>query len=173
MAGSIYNIGVSALNASQVSLATAEHNIANANTPGFNRQEVGLAVRQAQYTGSGFIGQGVDAVTVKRLYNEFIGRQVLQEQGLSSQLNTYYAQIQQIDNMLADNTVGLSPSLQGFFSSIQDVATNPSSTSSFSASMVVDRVSPTCGIASLLVNASASHANHSSAPRLALAPGFN
>lgn len=127
MAGSIYGISVSALNASQVGLATAEHNIANANTPGFNRQEVGLAVRQAQFTGSGYIGQGVDVSTVKRVYSEFLGRQVLQEQGLSAQLNTYYAQIQQIDNMVADPNSGLSPAIQEFFSSVNNVSNNPES----------------------------------------------
>ena len=57
MAG-IFGIGISALNAAQVGLATVEHNIANANTPGFNRQEVSLAARQAQYTGSGFCWTG-------------------------------------------------------------------------------------------------------------------
>lgn len=126
MAG-IFGIGISALNAAQVGLATVEHNIANANTPGFNRQEVSLAARQAQFTGSGFVGQGVDAVAVKRVYNEFIGRQVLQEQGQSAQLNTYYAQIRQIDNMLADPNSGLSPAIQGFFSAVNNVSSNPES----------------------------------------------
>lgn len=127
MAGSILGISVSALNAAQVGLATTEHNIANANTPGFNRQTVELAVRQAQFTGSGFIGQGVDVTTVKRAYNEFLGRQVLQEQGLASQLNTYYAQIKQIDNMVADPKAGLSPAIQEFFSSVNNVSNNPES----------------------------------------------
>lgn len=127
MGNSIFGIGVSALNAAQVGLATAEHNIANANTPGFNRQEVGLTVRQAQFTGAGFIGQGVDVTTVKRVYSEFLGRQVLQEQGLSSQLNTYYAQIQQIDNMVADPNSGLSPAIQEFFGAVNNVANSPES----------------------------------------------
>lgn len=127
MAGSILGISVSALNAAQVGLATTEHNIANANTPGFNRQTVELAVRPAQFTGSGFIGQGVDAVTVKRAYNEFLGRQVLQEQGLASQLNTYYTQIKQIDNMVADPNAGLSPAIQEFFSAVNNVSNNPES----------------------------------------------
>jgi flagellar hook-associated protein 1 len=127
MGSSIYGISVSALNAAQVGLATTEHNIANANTPGFNRQEVSLAVRQAQFTGSGFVGQGVDAASVKRVYNEFLNRQVLQDQGLASQLNTYYAQIQQIDNMVADPNAGLSPAIQDFFGAANNVSSNPAS----------------------------------------------
>ncbi|HEU0187383.1 MAG TPA: flagellar hook-associated protein FlgK, partial [Gallionellaceae bacterium] len=127
MTTSIYGVAVSALNAAQVGMTTTEHNIANANTPGYNRQTVEFAVRQAQMTGSGFVGQGVDAVTVKRAYNEFLGRQVLQEQGQASQLNTYYAQMQQIDNMLADPNAGLSPAIQQFFSSVNNVASSPES----------------------------------------------
>lgn len=123
----IFSTSVSALTSAQIGLATTQHNIANANTPGFNRQEVVLTTRQAQVSGSGFIGQGVDVSTVKRIYSEFQGRQLLQEQGLSSQLNTYYAQIQQINNMLADPTSGLSPAIQEFFGAVNNVSNNPES----------------------------------------------
>ncbi len=123
----IFGTSISGLSAAQIGLATAQHNIANASTPGFNRQEVLLSVRTAQGFGFGFIGQGVDISTVKRVYSEFLGRQVLQEQGLSSQLSTYYAQIRQIDNMLADPNSGLSPAIQQFFSAVNSVSSNPES----------------------------------------------
>ena len=127
MSASIFSTSISGLNAAQIGLATAEHNIANANTPGFNRQEVALAVRPAQRAGFGYIGQGVDVSTVKRVYSDFLGRQVLQEQGLASQLNSYYTQIKQIDNMLADPKSGLSPAIQDFFSAVNNVSSNPES----------------------------------------------
>ena len=123
----IFGSGVSALNAAQIGLSTTEHNIANANTPGFNRQEVMLGTRLPQVTGAGFIGQGVDVSTVKRIYNEFLSGQVLQGQAQASQLETYYQQIGQINNMLADPTTGLSPAVQGFFSAVNDVASSPES----------------------------------------------
>ncbi len=127
MSGNIFSSSISALNAAQIGLATAQHNIANANTPGFNRQEAVLSVRSAQSAGFGFVGQGVDVSTVKRVYSEFLGGQVLRDQGLSSQLNTYYTQIQQIDNMLADSNSGLSPAIQQFFSAVNSVSSNPES----------------------------------------------
>lgn len=123
----IFGSGVSALNAAQIGLSTTEHNIANANTPGFNRQEVVLATRFPQATGAGFIGQGVDVSTVKRIYNEFLSNQVLQGQAQASQLETYYQQIGQIDNMLADSDAGLSPALQELFSAVNNVASSPES----------------------------------------------
>ena len=127
MATSIFGIGVSALNSAQMGLATAEHNIANLSTPGFTRQQTVQAARQPQFTGAGYIGQGVDVSTVKRVYSEFLGKQVLQEQGLSSQLDAHYAQIKQIDNMLADPNSGMAPAIQEFFSAVNNVSNAPES----------------------------------------------
>lgn len=127
MTTSIFGSGVSALSAAQLGLATTEHNIANLNTPGFTRQQTVQAARQPQFTGAGYIGQGVEVNTVKRVYSEFLGRQVLQEQGLSSQLDAHYAQIKQIDNMLADTNAGMAPAIQEFFSSVNNVANSPES----------------------------------------------
>jgi len=123
----ILGSSISALNAAQTGLLTTEHNIANANTPGFNRQQVVQDTRLPLATGAGFIGQGVEVGTVKRLYNEFLSTQVLHEQSLASQLDTYYTQIKQIDNMLADPNAGLSPALRDFFGAVHNVASTPES----------------------------------------------
>ncbi len=127
MATSIFGTGVSALTSSQMGLATAEHNISNLNTPGFTRQQTVQAARQPQFTGAGYIGQGVDVSTVKRVYSEFLGKQVLQEQGLSAQLDSHYAQIKQIDNLLADPNSGMAPAIQEFFSAVNNVTNAPES----------------------------------------------
>ena len=121
MATNIFGSGLSALNSAQMGLATAEHNISNVNTPGFTRQQTVQEARQPQFTGAGYIGQGVNVSTVKRIYSEFLGRQVLQEQGVAAQLDSHYAQIKQIDNMLADANSGMAPTIQEFFSSVNNV----------------------------------------------------
>lgn len=127
MGTDIFSINVSAMNAAQIGLATTEHNIANANTPGFNRQEIVIGARAAQLTGAGFVGQGADVGTVKRVYDEFLSNQVTQQQGAAAQLDSYYGQIQQINNMLADPKAGLQPALQDFFNSTNAVASSPES----------------------------------------------
>ena len=127
MGTDIFGISVSALNTAQMGLATTEHNIANANTPGYNRQVNVQVARPAQLSGSGFVGQGADIGLVKRMYDEFLSNQVIGEQGQAAHLNSYYAQIQQINNMVADPNAGLSPALQGFFSAVNDVANAPDS----------------------------------------------
>jgi len=127
MSGSIFSIGVSGLNAAQAGLLTTSHNISNVATEGYTRQTVIQTNRDPQFTGSGFFGQGVEVDTVRRQYSQFLNSQVLSAQTQASYLDTYVAQAQQIDNLLADPSSGLSPALQGFFSGVQDVAANPSS----------------------------------------------
>lgn len=123
----IMGISVSALGASQAGLQTTGHNIANANTPGYSRQEVVMETRKPQYTGSGYLGQGVNVSTVKRAYSEFINGQVLSEQSQAAMLNTYHAQIQQIDNVIADPNAGVSPAIQEFFTAVNNVSASPES----------------------------------------------
>lgn len=124
---SSYSIGVSALATAQAGLLATEHNISNVNTPGFHRQQIVQSTNIPQYTGIGFLGQGAHVDTVKRLYNQVLDGQVLQAQTQSSHLEAYYAQVTQLDNMLADPIAGVSPALQEFFNGVQDVAANPAS----------------------------------------------
>lgn len=126
MTTSILSIGQSALAAAQAGLNTTGHNIANASTPGFSRQVVIQGAAQPQNFGFGFMGQGTQVSTIQRVYNEYLGMQSQSAQASKSGLDSYYTQIQQINNMLADPTAGLSPSLQDFFTGIQTMASNPS-----------------------------------------------
>lgn len=142
--GSIYGSALSGMNAAQIGLATTEHNIANASTPGYSRQQVLLAAFPAQSLGSGFIGKGVDVTGVRRIYDQYLNTQVLQQQTQASYLTTYHAAISQIDNLLSDPAAGMTQTLQGFFSSMSTVANNPESGSArqtllSNARAVVDR----------------------------------
>ena len=124
---SSYSIGISALATAQAGLLTTEHNISNVNTPGFHRQQIVQSTNLPQYTGTGFFGQGVQVVTVQRIYSQMLDGQLMQAQTQSSQLESYYAQIKQLDNMLADPNAGVSPALQEFFNGVHDVAASPAS----------------------------------------------
>ena len=124
---SIFQIGVSGLNAAQAGLLVTSHNITNASRDGYHKQEAVTTTQVPLQTGSGFFGQGVLVETVRRAYSQFLDNSLLQAETQASYLDTYHAQISQINNMLADPTAGLSPTLQAFFSGVQDVASNPSS----------------------------------------------
>jgi flagellar hook-associated protein 1 FlgK len=127
MGNNVLSIGVSGLQAAQTGLWTTSHNISNATTPGYNRQQAIQSTNTPLPASRGFIGQGVQVSTVQRIYNQFLFSQALQAQTQSSQLGSYYNEIKQIDNLLADTDSGLTPALHNFFNAVQDVATNPTS----------------------------------------------
>lgn len=126
---STLSIGVSGLNAASIGLATTSHNIANASTPGYNRQVVVQGTNFSVLTGAGFIGQGTHVETVKRIYSEFLSEQVMSAQTSAAEMDSYLQQISQIDNILADTSSGLSSAMSSFFSGVQAVAADPSSVS--------------------------------------------
>lgn len=125
MSNSIYGIALSGLNASRSGLTTTSHNIANANTVGFNRQQVVQQSRPSQGGDIGYIGQGVDIASVQRVYSDFINSQ---EQKATSDAAFFTAKAQQIsrlDAMVADDASGLSTALSYFFAAAQQLSTTP------------------------------------------------
>ena len=76
---SIYSIATSALQSAQTAITTVGHNIANVNTEGYRRQEVIFGTNLATRTGNGFLGQGVNIVTVQRVYSELVERHFFPE----------------------------------------------------------------------------------------------
>ena len=127
MGSSILNIGASGLRAAQAGLLTTGHNISNAATPGFNRQQIVQSTNIPQFTGSGFYGQGTNVQTVERIYNQFLAAEVAAANTQVAELSTYQAEINQLDNLLADSSAGLTPTLSEFFKAVQDAAANPAS----------------------------------------------
>lgn len=123
---SFYSVGVGALRNSQVALATAGHNITNANTPGYHRQSIIQTTNTPLYTGAGFIGQGAHIDTVRRAINQTLETQLLQVQAQGAQLDSYLAQITPLDNALGDPTTGLSSALDRFFTAASAVSASPS-----------------------------------------------
>ncbi|WGI25530.1 flagellar hook-associated protein FlgK [Halomonas alkaliantarctica] len=115
---SMFSIGLSGLNAAQNALNTSSNNISNVYTPGYNRELAQL--------GEGRVGGGVRVNDIERQFNTYVADQLNSAKTQSSALNTYYNQVSQIDNLLADRAAGLAPLMQGFFSSLEDLASSPS-----------------------------------------------
>ena len=133
MGTSILGIGQSGLAAAQLGIATTGHNIANANTPGYNRQVMLQSAAAAQPFGGSFVGQGTQVGEIKRIYDQFVSQQVNSTQSSQNYAETYSKQIKQINNLVADPTSGVSPALQEFFSAVQNLATSPSGTAGAAA----------------------------------------
>ncbi len=127
MASGILGAGLSGLFAAQAGIRTTEHNISNANTAGYRRQEVGFAASTPQYYGSGYLGTGVSVQTVRQQYNQFLDNEVLVNQAQLSRHETYVSRGSQIDVLLGDSGSGLSTALDNFFGSVDSVANDPTS----------------------------------------------
>lgn len=127
MGSNLFTSALSGMNAAQIGMNTTQHNIANANTPGFTRQEMQVGSNAPQASGDSFLGQGVDVIGVKRIYDGFLTTQVRQDQTQASYLSTYSSSMKQIDNMFSDPAAGASPAIQDFFNAANAVANNPDS----------------------------------------------
>lgn len=118
---SLLSIGKTGLYAAQAGLATTGNNITNANVAGYSRQVAVQSTAISMGGSNGYIGTGTQIAQVKRYSDDFLNAQVRTAQASSSGLDAYQAQVQQIDNLLADTTSGLSPALQDFFSAVQNL----------------------------------------------------
>jgi len=124
---SLSSIGVSGLLAFQQSLGTVSHNISNSTTEGYSRQRVGLAARTPENTGVGFFGTGVQVDSVTRVYDQFILDRLQTNISNHSQSEHFLGLVSQVDNLLADESAGLTPALQNFFNSLQNSVDDPAS----------------------------------------------
>lgn len=128
--GDILGISVSGVIAAQRALGTTGHNIANANTEGYSRQRITMEARPPTSSANGGIGNGVVVNDIHRIYDDFITGQVRNITSLSTSMDLSHDYTVQVDNMLADTKAGLAPMLQEFFSAVNGVVNNPSSSSS-------------------------------------------
>ncbi len=121
----IFNVGASALQAAQVALQTAGNNISNVNTPGYSRQNVVLQPVEGQFSGGGYIGKGVDLVTIQRNVNEFLIRQSALAGATSSSDAMRSDKLNQLQEIFQGGTNGLGASINEMLNSFSDVASAP------------------------------------------------
>jgi flagellar hook-associated protein 1 FlgK len=123
----IFETSISGLLTYQRALATTSHNISNVNTDGYSRQRVDLAARTPSAYGNGFVGNGVEATTIRRAYDQARQEAVWRNTSDFKRLETFADYSGRIDDLLADQSAGLSPIMQDFFGAAQDLANDPSS----------------------------------------------
>lgn len=121
-------IGLSALMAHQRAIDVTSHNIANANTPGYQRQRINLHELSAP---SGVInpplmGMGVYAKSVSRFATPFIDQQIRRQQGTQEFANTTENLLRDVESVLTEPSAsGISASLDGFWQAWQDLTVTP------------------------------------------------
>ena len=144
----LIKIGVSALVANKANLATTGHNISNAQTPGYSRQQAINVANPPQRTGAGYIGTGVSVDGVRRMVNEFVDQEVRTTADNANRLEEFETNAAFLDSVLGEESAGLSPVVQRFFTAVQTVSEDPSSIANrqgliSSAGVLTDRVNQT------------------------------
>ncbi|MBE5223004.1 flagellar hook-associated protein FlgK [Pectobacterium aquaticum] len=120
----LINTAMSGLKGAQAALSTVSNNISNQAVTGYSRQNTIIEQAISSSTSAGYMGNGVNVVSIDRQYNEFITNQLRSAQTTSSSVTAYYEQISKIDNLLASSTTSLSSTIQGFFSNLQNLTSN-------------------------------------------------
>ncbi len=126
----VFGISVSALQAFQNAINVTATNVANASTPGYDRETVILNEAIPQSNGSATVGAGVAVTGISRAYSQAATNQLNTSQSSLGQLNALQNYTNQIDNLFGTTVGGLTTALQNFYSAFSDVANNPTSTAS-------------------------------------------
>lgn len=123
----VLTTGTSALLAFQRALGTVGHNVANAATPGYSRQRVELEARPGQFTGAGYIGQGVDVAKLQRLADGLVFARQIDSSGEVGRLQQLSSLAGRIDALVSDPATGLATPWSGFFNAAKGVTADPTS----------------------------------------------
>src|SRR3990172_9649306 len=120
-------LGANTLRAMQIGLQVVGNNIANANTPGFVRQEAIYTPAPVMRLGNLILGTGVLVDSIVQKLDRFVQERLVGARGDRANAEVQeqvYRDIEGILNALSEST-GLNSSLTTFFNSIHEVMTDP------------------------------------------------
>lgn len=114
------------LGAHSAALATAGHNIANANTPGYTRQVVNLEARGAVGSlGAGAVGTGVWVAGITAARDQFVERQIPNALAAQARSQAESNSLRGVTALNTDLEGGMTSSLAAFYSSLRTLAQDP------------------------------------------------
>ncbi|WP_370238870.1 flagellar hook-associated protein FlgK [Neptunomonas phycophila] len=116
----LLNLGTQALQANSSALGTVGQNISNVNTEGYSRQVVSLTT--VQYS------SGVQVESIDRITDRFLTEQMWSDVSTYNQSLTYSAFSSRLDDLLATDSTSISSALDSYFSALQNVVDDPTST---------------------------------------------
>ena len=120
-----FGIGLSAIRSSQLAINTASHNIANASTEGFHRQEAVFQTNQVSTVNGEFGGAGVGVAEIRRFRN------LISESALTtatSDLSRVEQSLQietRIESLAAPGEGSIQDALNGLFDGFTELSANP------------------------------------------------
>lgn len=121
-----FQIGLSGLTVAQSALQTIGHNIANMNTPGYNRQIPLISSREPSSSIYGPIGTGVTIQEIRRVKDELLDSQINSTTSLLGDAKIQSESFKTMEVFFNElSETGLSNRIDTFFQGLQDLSTNP------------------------------------------------
>lgn len=127
MSGLGINIGLKALLAARSSLDAVGHNLSNANTPGYSRQDLSIgAGRPINLRGLGF-GTGVETGVISRSVDSLLERRIGVQASSFARLDARLGVLGQVEALFGEpGELGLNARFEDFFGSLSSLASSPS-----------------------------------------------
>ncbi|MGI6227955.1 MAG: flagellar hook-associated protein FlgK, partial [Peptococcales bacterium] len=122
------NIGAKGLAAQQRALDITGHNIVNANTVGYTRQDVVMQSDMPVKTSNGFMGSGVKITDVRRMRDNYLDLQFRTENKFKGYWGFKDNTLQKIEVILNEpSDAGLRSTMDKFWSAWEDLSRKPES----------------------------------------------
>lgn len=134
MSFGLFGIARNALLTHQTALQTISQNIANAETPGYSRQEAVLAANTPVRLPNGIVGTGVHVETIIRKRDIMLDDTVRAASGQASNAGLRSTLLSQMEGVFGEpSDAGMSSALDRFWNSWSDLASTPSSKAAHTA----------------------------------------
>ena len=127
MINNLYNIGLKSLQNSQVSIDNASNNIANADTPGYQRTEAVYETGDSITTNGLVVGTGADVVAIQSEMDKYVEAQYLDASADLACQNASLEYLAQLDALFNQTDGGLNETLGEFFDAWNELITDPDS----------------------------------------------
>ncbi len=128
MGSGLFSIARGALLTHQTALQTISHNIANAETDGYSRQEVVLAANTPVRLDYGNVGTGVHIATIQRKRNILLDENFRSASVLAGNTSMRRELLQRVENIFGEpSDIGMANALDQFWNSWSDLSAQPDS----------------------------------------------
>ncbi|MFH2047329.1 MAG: flagellar hook-associated protein FlgK [Pseudomonadota bacterium] len=128
--GLVGDIANSALTAQRYGIEVTSHNIANVNTEGYTRQSPVYEAKLPGSYGNLLLGRGVNTSTVRRISDQFIENQLMQQKSDLSSSNELENYMKVLEGIFNENSeVSISTMMANFWNLWQDISNNPTGSS--------------------------------------------
>lgn len=125
--GHIFSNARRAMQASELGIQIAGHNIANANTPGYSRQRMDLVAAPGVRMPLGYIGNGVEIVGWDRVRDSLADATLRREIAVQQEFGQRLSTLRQVESAMSElGSAGVGEALSKFFDAWSSLAANPS-----------------------------------------------